>query len=160
MKKYLPIIIALGTPLLFVIGVVIYVNFFIPTIEPQYDLILTDKERAVNVDTRGRIQIKDSLDNIRGIDSIEDIDLWRYSVKEDELIEITWREAEKLKIRKKEISPDEMEFEYRYPRSSIADLFGAQRDRGYYIFNEEGSKKLDIYGRYPRKEFVGWIIEY
>ncbi len=159
MKKYLPIIVALSVPLVFIVGVVIYVSIFAPSISLNHDFIMTsarfDKTVFV-VDNKLQIEEDNFEDHLR-IDRAEDIEFWKYNAEEDTFKKITFEEVKKLNLHPGEESPDGVVLEHYYSSSDIAYLFGARSQEGYYIHGEDkGRKRLNIDEQYL--QIVGWII--
>lgn len=162
MKKNLPIMVALGAPLVFIIGVIVYVNLLVAPIEPKHDFVMTNEKDVLFIDDQGKLKVReDRLRSIRGLESIEDIKLWRYDMKMNELKDISLEEAQKLHLHEGELSPDGMRVEYRHSNRDLFDIFVTRRDGGYYIYNVDGAVKLNMgTRRYWEKEIIGWVISF
>lgn len=160
MKKYLPFIIVLALPLVFVIGVVVYVLFFSPSpLSSEHSFVMTDKDNFVYVNSEGVLEIDENKINSDHYDHIskKEIDFWLYDAEKKEAEEVSLEEVQEFKLEEGEKSPNGLTVEYRYSHSDIPAIFGAESQRGYYISDGERSSKLEI-DRYRGLEVVGWVI--
>ncbi len=170
MKKYLPVIIALGAPILFIFGVIIYVALLSGTINPQYDFIYTYNDynaEVLYVDENGTLQLdRSKLQSLiddkysrYNIYSERDIKIFRYYVQEDRAEEITLNDTQKIVINNSKQSPDGFAVEYRGSYSTPPIVFGAKSQRGFYIYKDSKSQKINLNENYYYNniELIGWV---
>ena len=161
MKKYLPAIFALSAPVIFVLGVVLYVTFFTSPISPEYDFIMSNsrysyvfsiENNRIKIDEE---RVEELKENKRDFYPEDELEFWYYSVKEDTFEKIDIEEAEKLVLDKSKESPDGFEVKYIYSYG-VFNIFGTRSQRGYYIQKDNKGSKLNIndYGM----SFIGWVI--
>ena len=184
MKKFLPIIIALGFPLAFVLGILVYVSFFVPTLDLKHDFITAPQSQHSWVDSQRR-SIEFFVRNGKLVvvymgSEVEDLDflsvsdrrelsnnvlILRYSVENDDFKKITLGEAMRLRLDGSKTSPDGFSFELREIRGNdISELFGVPNRSGYYVYKGKSSFKLDSKSKYyyyscHNCKLLGWIID-
>lgn len=166
--QYLPLLVGLGLPLLFVVWVLIF-NFLLPSIfvKPQYDFIYTSGSpsqivRVIN----GKVSLTpcnaDRYSNCR--DYYNRLNFYRYDVSARENIPITLEELQTLTLDPSEKSPDGYRVITNDNRSGEVFFFpffwggsgsqAPQLTKGNFL-----SKSLNLKGYSSSREFVGWIIE-
>ncbi|MES2436620.1 MAG: hypothetical protein V4519_01295 [Patescibacteria group bacterium] len=177
MKKNLPLIVGLALPFVFIllIAVVVYLpNVFI---KPQHDFLYTMADRnnynyntvyknTYAIENGGLVQRPVELPKLNENDTRVIIDapkLYRYNVKDSTNKEISFTEAQSLKIDVGPSSPDGYIVAYRYNHNGVFELFGSNgNNSGYFISKGKGGKKLiglDSAGYYYENNFtlLGWI---
>ncbi|MEA2092890.1 MAG: hypothetical protein U9P61_02905 [Patescibacteria group bacterium] len=167
MKKYLPFIVALGLPLIFVFGVVVYAMLSDSSpFEIENKIVMVSDDDFVFINDQDVVEINEERIEKRN-DSIsynyiskEDIDFYVYNPEEDETEEVSYEDVQKFKLHPGEKSPDGITIEYKHSRNDIASLFGAESQRGYYAHKDDKSKKIntDPLVYYNSLKVVGWII--
>jgi hypothetical protein len=167
MKKYLPFIVALGLPLIFVFGVVIYAMLLSPSpFEIKNKIVMTSDEDFVFVDNQGMATINEEKIEERNdrnrynYISKDDIEFYVYNPEEDEMKEVSYEDVQKFKLHPGKESPDGITIKYEYSRNNIASLFGAESQRGYYAHKDNKRIKINIDSLiyYDSLEVVGWVI--
>lgn len=144
MKKYLPLIPALGAPLIFIIGTLLFVLLSGPE-PPENDFIfIENRTNPYYIDERGILQTEDD----------DDVALWRYHMGDDREEEISLREAQQLTLM--EDSPEGFEVEYRR-RSGLQSLFGGRGYSGFYAQKNSKGYKLDLDRSSHRFTLIGWV---
>lgn len=164
-KHFLPIAVALGAPVLFISGVIIFVVLASASVSPEYDFIYTDHRGVYEVDETGRVvrheEVAERLIEERMVlRRPEDIQLWRYDVDTDQITELSYGEARDLTLFDGDTSPDGYRIEYRRPdRSNIfGEIFGGRAARGYYIYKNSKGRRLDIDNIWSSNlNLVGWV---
>jgi hypothetical protein len=164
MKKYLPVIVAVALPLIFVIGVVIYATLLkAPAFEVNHKILMTDEESYVFVNDNNQVEIdelKIANNNYYRVSSKEDVDFYIYDPEKEELEEVTYEEARDFKLHPGEKSPDGIYVDYIYSRNDVAEMFGGSRQSGYYAVKDDKKIKLNTnqYSNYRSLEVIGWVI--
>jgi hypothetical protein len=164
MKKYLPVIVAVALPLIFVIGVVIYATLLkTPAFEVNHKILMTDEESYVFLNDEGVVEIdevKIENNNYYRVSSKEDVDFYIYDPEKEELEEVTYEEAKEFKLHPGKKSPDGVYVEYSYSRNDVAEMFGGNRQSGYYAVKDDKKIKLNTnqYTNYRSLEVIGWVI--
>ncbi len=165
MKKYLPVIVAVTLPLIFVVGVVIYATLLkAPAFEINHKILMTNENYFVFVNNQGVIEIDEEKigkeDNYYRAPSERDIKFYIYDHEKEELEEITYEEARDFKLHPGEKSPDGVIVRYQYLGNDIARLFGGSSQYGYYANKDDKRIKLNINesNYYRSLEVVGWVI--
>ncbi len=164
MKKYLPVIVAVTLPLIFVIGVVIYATLLkTPAFEVNHKILMTDEDSYVFVNDNNQVEIdelKIANNNYYRISSKEDVDFYIYDPEKEELEEVTYEEAKKFKLHPGKKSPDGVYVDYIYLRNDVAEMFGGSRQSGYYAVKDDKKIKLNTnqYSNYRSLKVIGWVI--
>lgn len=164
MKKYLPVIVAVALPLIFVIGVIIYAALLnTPAFEINHKALMTTEESFVFVNNYDQVEIDERKIEDHGnyrVSSIRDIDFYIYDFEKEELEEVTYEEVKELKLHKGEKSPEGVFVEYQYSRNDIAEMFGGNRQSGYYAVKDNKKARLNTsqYSNYRGLEVIGWVV--
>ncbi|GEM_PF-6419987 len=169
-KEHLPEVIALAIPLIFILGVIVFLNLPHLKADPQYDFLFASHKDVFKVNREGIIfkddqQVEKLAREKRErsfreeepeleffIEEVEnELKIYRYqlgdNVKEDETEELSLEAARELKLSpQSQLScPDGYTITYRRPeRTPFGDMFGAPRVEGYYITQGSRSRELDI----------------
>lgn len=163
-KKHLPEIVALTIPLVFILGVIIYLNLPNLTAEPEYDFLFASHDKVFTVNEVGHL-IKNDLQVDRLVekeldryhnrevrtpeeirDSLENrLRIYRYHLEDDQVKELSPEEAQQLELISDSTSPDGYTIIYRHTsRGLFNEIFDTPRANGYYLTNNSRSRKLDI----------------
>ncbi len=194
-KEHLPEIIALAIPLVFILGVIFFLNLPQLKADPRHDflfsshaevfkindegLIFKDEEAIEKLarDKKERSFRKEELELEHFIARIEnELSIYRYHLggnpEEDKIEELSLEEAEKLTLLSQLNCPDGYSITHRRPeRTLLGEIFGAPRVDGYYITQDNRSRKLNINRHQysfspwnyqipePPIPFIGWVAK-
>jgi hypothetical protein len=171
--KNLPLIIGIALPIVFILGISVFL--FVPShfVDPQYDFIYTMEDRYYGFNDHGyrnTYKVEDGrialepLPTKEGWTYLGDMPvLYRYDVNADTAHQISFNEALELSLDPGPSSPDGYTVAYQYGHSGIFEVLGSNNDNsGYFISKGKAKKKLngltnDGYSSRTDSKFIGWI---
>jgi hypothetical protein len=171
--RYIPLIIAIALPLVFLIALTIAIYLPKAGIKPQYDFIYTSESPAWNSITyrydinngkiAPQIEIPDDVADLGEYSEPTYPTLYRYNVADDTAKVITLEEAQQLRLEAGPSSPDGYTVTYNYGHNGIFELFGSSNSNsGYFITKGAAQKKLPgiVSTDYWRGaiEVEGWVV--
>ena len=183
--KHIPLITAIGLPVLFII-ILAFVTILPNTqISPEYDFVHTDTSEQYNSGT-GEVRFNNSYQVVDGkivkkkieispaleaqdkmyfsqIEYKEAPTLYRYDIQANSSQEISFKDAQVLDISDTKKSPDGYSINFEYTNSGIFEMFGSQDNSGYFIKKDKGQKPLtgfesNMYYSENDIKIIGWII--
>jgi hypothetical protein len=184
--KYIPLIVAISLPILFMVVLALVVLLPNMNIKPQHDFLYTTFSQKQMYDAYGygQVQYKNMYD-IKDDKLVlkplvlqkpvstptfpqptfvyEDAPkLYYYSIKEQTSQEISFDEASKLILQKGPSSPDGYTVTYDSNSSGVFDLFGSNNSTGYVITKGSGKKIISgivTDAQYYGNEItlIGWL---
>lgn len=172
--NYLPLIIGISLPVIFI--VIISIVIFVPSfsIKPQHNFMYTTKDTYYSdgQEYKNNYTIKDgrvvsepilSLTPQKNTSQAKTSPIYFYNMETRSSHQITLEQAQEYSVDPGPSSPDGYTIIYEYGHDGIFELFGSSNEnRGHFISKDNRKKKLngivlDEYYSYTDFEFIGWI---
>jgi hypothetical protein len=159
LKEKLPLIVALGIPVVLIGGVLIF-TYLIPLFaaQPAFDFVYATQQDANQVRVQnGRIIAPTCTTYQSQIRSCL-VTYYRYDISEDRSIFLTDSEAYNLSIDPSPQSPDGYRLDtQRRSYDIFTGLFGGRSAEQSSLSREGYRKPIDLEGQYYQVKFLGWI---